>query len=98
MGVTRRRGEGFIYPRVPASLLDGVASMRQEPEAPQPDARLRFLRLLGTIWLVIMLLTLGAAALVPYPGQIADIVLQHTVHRQWSRLALDAEQPIFAPS
>src|SRR5215471_5025939 len=59
--------------------------MRQEPEAPQPDARLRFLRVLGTIWLVIMALTLGGAALAPYLGQIADMVLQHTVQRHWTR-------------
>src|SRR5215813_6619352 len=69
--------------------------MSQEPKVPQPDARLKFLRVLGTIWLVIMALTLGGAALAPYLGQIADIVLQQTVHRQWSRFALDAEQPFF---
>jgi hypothetical protein len=69
--------------------------MNQEPNAPQPDARLRFLRVLGTIWLVIMALTLGGAALAPYLGQITDVVLQQTVHRQWTRLVLDAEQPFF---
>ena len=69
--------------------------MRQEPEVPQPDARLRFLRVLGTIWLVIMVLTLGGAALAPYLGQIADVVLQQTVHRHWTRLTLEAEQPFF---
>jgi hypothetical protein len=50
---------------------------------------------LGTIWLVIIALILGGAALAPYLGQIADFVLQQTVHRQWTRLALDAEQPFF---
>jgi hypothetical protein len=69
--------------------------MHQEPEAPQPDARRRFLRVVGTIWLVVMALTLGGAALAPYLGQIADVVLQQTVHRQWARLALHAEQPFF---
>ena len=69
--------------------------MPQEPDAPQPDTRLRFLRVVGTIWLVVMALTLGGAALAPYLGHIADIVLQQTVHRQWARLALDAEQPFF---
>jgi hypothetical protein len=69
--------------------------MNQEPNVPQPDARLKFLRVLGAIWLVIMALTLGGAALAPYLGQIADIVLQQTVHRQWSRFALDAKQPFF---
>ena len=69
--------------------------MNQNPNGPQPDARLRFLRVLGTIWLVIMVLTLGGAALAPYLGQIADVVLQQTVHRHWTRFALDAEQPFF---
>jgi hypothetical protein len=69
--------------------------MDQEPNVPQPDARLRFLRVLGSIWLVIMALTLGGAALAPYLGQIADFVLQHTLHRQWTRFTLDAEQPFF---
>jgi hypothetical protein len=69
--------------------------MKQEPNVPLPDARLRFLRVLGTIWLVIIALILGGAALAPYLGQIADTVLQHTVHRQWTRFALDAEQPFF---
>jgi hypothetical protein len=73
----------------------GLREMNQEPNVPQPDARLRFLRVLGTIWLVIMALTLGGAALAPYLGQIADFVLQQTVHRHWTRFALDAEQPFF---
>src|SRR5262245_27633056 len=72
--------------------------MKQEPHLPQPDARLRFLRLLGTIWLVIMVLTLRGAALAPYLGQIADVVLQQTVHRQWTRLTLDGEPPLCALS
>lgn len=69
--------------------------MPQEPATPQPDARRRFLRVVGTVWLVVMALTLGGAALAPYLGQVADVVLQQTVHRQWTRLALDAEQPFF---
>src|SRR6266568_3966523 len=73
----------------------GLRGMNQEPNVPQPDARLRFLRVLGTIWLVVMALTLGGAALAPYLGQIADLVLQQTVHRHWTRFALDAEQPFF---
>jgi hypothetical protein len=69
--------------------------MHQRLNGPQPDARLKFLRVLGTVWLVIMALILGGAALAPYLGQIADFVLQQTVHRHWSRFALDAEQPFF---
>ena len=69
--------------------------MNQEPEAPQPDTRLRFLRVLGTIWIVVVALTLAGAVLAPYLGQIADFALHQTVHRHWARLTLDAERPFF---
>ena len=69
--------------------------MNQEPEAPQPDTRLRFLRVLGTIWLVVVALTLAGAVLAPHLGQIADFALHQTVHRHWARLTLDAERPFF---
>ena len=69
--------------------------MNQEPEAPQPDTRLRFLRVLGTIWIVVVALILAGALLAPYLGQVADFALHQTVHRQWIRLTLDAEQPFF---
>lgn len=69
--------------------------MNQEPAAPQPDARLKFLRVLGIVWLVVIASALGGTALVPYLGHITDVVLQQTVQRQWTRLALQAEQSFF---
>jgi hypothetical protein len=69
--------------------------MNQEPEAPQPDTRLRFLRVLGTIWIVVVALILAGALLAPYLGQVVDFALHQTVHRQWTRLTLDAERPFF---
>ena len=69
--------------------------MNQEPHVPQPDARLRFLRVLGAIWLITMALVLGGAVLAPHLGQIADFVLQQTVQRHWTRFALETEQPFF---
>ena len=51
---------------------DGIAGMHQEPEAPQPDTRIRFLRVLGIIWIIVVVLTLAGAALAPYLGQIAS--------------------------
>ena len=74
---------------------DGIAGMHQEPEAPQPDTRIRFLRVLGIIWIIVVVLTLAGAALAPYLGQIADFALHQTVHRQWTRLTFDAERPFF---
>ncbi len=69
--------------------------MNQEPEAPQPDTRLRFLRVLGTIWMVVVALTLAGAVLAPHLGQIADFALHQTVHRHWAGVTLDAERPFF---
>lgn len=69
--------------------------MNQEPEAPQPDTRIRFLRILGILWIVVVALTLATAVLAPYLDQIADFALHQTVHRHWTRLTLDAERPFF---
>lgn len=69
--------------------------MSQPSETSAAAARGRFLRVLGIIWLVAMGLTLGGVVLAPYLGQIADTVLQQTMYRQWSRLTLEAEQPVF---
>jgi len=69
--------------------------MNQEPAAPQPDSRLRFLRVLGIVWLVVVALTLTGALLAPHLGQIADFALHQTVHRHWARLSFDAERPFF---
>ncbi len=69
--------------------------MNQEPEAPQLDTHLRFLRVLGTIWIVVVALALAGALLAPYLGQMADFVLHQTIHRQWTRLTFDAERPFF---
>lgn len=69
--------------------------MHQEPETPQPDTRLRFLRVLGIVWLIVVALTLAGALLAPHLGQIADFALHQTVHRHWVRLTFDAERPFF---
>lgn len=76
-------------------MQDGTEGLSQEPATPRSDTRLRFLRVLGTLWIVVVVLTIGGAALAPHLGQIADFVLHQTVHRHWSRLTLDAEQTFF---
>ena len=69
--------------------------MNQEPAAPQPDTRRRFLRVLGIIWLVVVVFTLAGTLLAPYLGQIVDFALHQTVQRHWTRLTFDAERPFF---
>jgi hypothetical protein len=81
--------------RRPVLLPNGIASMLQEPDAPRPDTRLKFLRVLGTVWLIVVVLTLGGMVVVPHLGQVTDFVLHQTSHRQWTRLTFDAERPFF---
>lgn len=69
--------------------------MSEPAEVPAAATPGRFLRVLGIIWLVVMGLTLGGAVVAPYLGQIADVLLQQTLYRQWTRLSLEAEQPVF---
>jgi hypothetical protein len=67
--------------------------MRQENETRQQDSRRKFLRVVGTLWVAAVLATLVGALVAPYLGRMADFVLHQTVHRHWTRLALQIEQP-----
>ena len=64
----------------------------QDLEAPQPDGRLKFLRILGTLGLALVVLTLAGAALAPYAGRITDVFLHQTLYRQWAPLTLDGDK------
>jgi hypothetical protein len=44
---------------------------------------------------VVVVLTFGGVVLAPHLGQIADIVLHHTIHRHWIRLTFEAERSFF---
>jgi hypothetical protein len=67
--------------------------MRQENETRQQDSRRKFLRLVGILWVAAVLATLVGALIAPHLGRMADFVLHQTVHRHWTRLALQTEQP-----
>lgn len=63
----------------------------QDLQAPLPDGRLKLLRLLGILLLALVALTLTSAVLAPYAGRIADVLLQHTLHWQWTALVIDRD-------
>lgn len=69
--------------------------MSESADTPAPGTPGRFLRVLGLIWLVGLGLILGGAIVAPYLGQITDTVLAQTMYRQWTRLALEVETPVF---
>jgi hypothetical protein len=67
--------------------------MRHDNETKQQDSRRKFLRVVGVLWVAAVLATLVGALVAPHLGRMADFVLHQTVHRHWTRLALQTEQP-----
>jgi hypothetical protein len=55
----------------------------------------KFLRVVGILWVAALLVILIGALLAPHLGRLADVVLQQTVHRAWTRLSLRTDQPFF---
>jgi hypothetical protein len=55
----------------------------------------RFVRVVGSIWLVIILALLLGAVLAPHIGQLVDLFLHHTSHREWIRMRLQIDEPFF---
>ena len=68
--------------------------MSQGAPAPSPDTRRTFLRVVGTLWLVLVLSILVSAALAPYMGHITDFLLHQTLYRRWIRMTLPVNQPV----
>lgn len=55
----------------------------------------KFVRVVGTLWLAVVIAVLLGALLAPYVGRMADFFLHHTLHRDWIRLRLQTEEPFF---
>lgn len=69
--------------------------MEPHCQPPTRDPRVAFLRVLGIIWAVLMLVTLVGAAVAPHAGRLLDVCLAYTVHWEWTALNLEANQPFF---
>jgi hypothetical protein len=66
----------------------------QEQRASRPGLP-RFVRVVGAIWLVVVLALLLGALLAPHIGRLADLLLHHTSHREWIRMRLQTDEPFF---
>lgn len=54
-----------------------------------------FVRIGSAIWLGLIVAVLLGALLAPHAGRLLDVALNHTSHRQWTVLRLQAETPFF---
>lgn len=66
----------------------------RDQTAPQPGIP-RFVRVIGTIWLMVVLALLLGAVLAPHIGRLVDLFLHHTSHRAWIRMRLQTNKPFF---
>ena len=72
--------------------------MESHEDAPRRPALPKFVRVVGTIWLVALAAILIGALLAPHLGRLADLVLHLTVQRAWTPVRVRPEAPVFDPS
>jgi hypothetical protein len=66
--------------------------MDPNPSAGQPDTRLKFIRIVGGVAAALIITVVVGTYAAPHMGRLADIVLNHTWHRDWTRLTLPADE------
>ncbi len=69
--------------------------MDPNPSAGQPDTRLKFIRVVGGVAAALVIAVVVGTYAAPHAGRLADIVLNHTWHRDWMRLTLPADEAFF---
>ena len=69
--------------------------MDPHPAAGQPDARLKFMRVVGGAAAVVAIVVVVGAYALPHAGRLADVVLNHAWHRDWTRLTLPTDEAFF---
>ena len=69
--------------------------MDSKPSAGQPDSRLKFMRIVGGVAAVLVIVVVVASYTAPHVGRVTDIVLNHTWHRDWTHLTLSADEAFF---
>jgi hypothetical protein len=65
-----------------------MTAMIHEDEAPRRPELPKYVRVAGTIWLVLLSAVVIGALLAPHVGRFIDVVLHHTSHRQWTAIRL----------
>jgi hypothetical protein len=69
--------------------------MMHEDEAPRPHQLPKYVRVVGTFWLVLLVAVVIAVLLAPHAGRIIDVILLQTSHRQWTVLRLQPDEVFF---
>lgn len=69
--------------------------MMHENEAPRHHQLPKYVRVVGTIWLVLLVAVVIAVLLAPHVGRIIDVILLQTSHRQWTVLRLPPDEVFF---
>ena len=69
--------------------------MDQHASAGQPDTRLKFIRIVGGAAVALVIVVIVATYTAPHVGRMTDVVLNHTWHRDWTRLTLPADEAFF---
>ncbi len=62
--------------------------MMHEDESPRRPELSKYIRVVGTIWLVGLCAVIVGALLAPHMGRIVDVTLNWTSHRQWQVIRL----------
>jgi len=62
--------------------------MRYEDDPPRRAALPKYVRVVGTIWLVLLAAVIIGVLLAPYTGRMIDVVLHQTSHRDWTAIRL----------
>lgn len=66
-----------------------------DDESPRRPELPKYVRVVGTIWLVLLAAVLIGVLLAPHMGRIIDGVLHQTSHRQWTAIRLQPDEVYF---
>jgi hypothetical protein len=72
-----------------------MAMMTYDDESPRRPELPKYVRVVGTIWLVLLAAVVIGALLTPHVGRIIDVVLHQTSHRQWTAIRLQPDVVYF---
>ncbi len=69
--------------------------MMHEDDAPRRPELPKYVRVVGTIWLVLLIAVVIGVLLAPHVSRIIDVVLHQTSHRQWTAVRLQPDEVYF---
>lgn len=69
--------------------------MMHEDEPTRRPELPRYIRVVGGIWLTVLLAVLISVVMAPYMGRIVDTALHQTSHRQWTAIRLQPQEVYF---